>query len=98
MQANKQGLLQAFHRHAPLRGPEKGKLLTKNSNHSNAWPSHPWRDPGPEIGKLSEDYLTVRNQQMRTKNLTAEMQLAEPRGALIEKRLVRTKPPMCSSQ
>ena len=47
--------------------------------------------PGPEIGKLSEEYLTVRNQQMRTKNLTAEMQLAEPRGELIEKRLVENQ-------
>ena len=44
--------------------------------------------PGPQIGKLSEEYLTVRNQQMRTKNLTAEMQLAERRGELIEKKLV----------
>ena len=100
MQANKQGLLQAFHRHAPLRGPEKGKLLTKNSiiqmhGHptlgvTGAKPrlsSH----PGPEIGKLSEEYLTVRNQQMRTKNLTAEMQLAERRGELIEKRLVENQ-------
>ena len=44
--------------------------------------------PGPQIGKLSEEYLTVRNAQMRTKNLTAEMVLAERRGELIEKRLV----------
>jgi hypothetical protein len=44
--------------------------------------------PGPKIGKLSEEYLTVRNQQMRTKNLTAEMNLAERRDELIEKRLV----------
>ena len=44
--------------------------------------------PGPRIGKLSEEYLTVRNAQMRTKNLTAEMQLAERRGELIEKSLV----------
>jgi hypothetical protein len=35
--------------------------------------------PGPQIGKLSEEYLTVRNAQMRTKNLAAEMQLAERR-------------------
>jgi hypothetical protein len=44
--------------------------------------------PGPKIGKLSEEYLRVRNAQMRTKNLTAEMVLAERRGELIEKRLV----------
>ena len=44
--------------------------------------------PGPKIGKLSEEYLKIRNAQMRTKNLTAEMQLAERREELIEKRLV----------
>jgi hypothetical protein len=33
----------------------------------------------------------VRNEQMRTKNLTAEMQLAERRGELIEKRLVESQ-------
>jgi hypothetical protein len=44
--------------------------------------------PGPKIGKLSEEYLEIRNAQMRTKNLTAEMVLAERRGELIEKRLV----------
>ena len=43
---------------------------------------------GPKSGKLSEEYLEIRNAQMRTKNLTAEMQLAERRGELIEKRLV----------
>lgn len=32
--------------------------------------------PGPKIGKLSEDYLRVRNEQMRTKNLAAQMELA----------------------
>jgi hypothetical protein len=32
--------------------------------------------------------LEIRNQQMRTKNLTAEMVLAERREQLIEKRLV----------
>ena len=47
--------------------------------------------PGPQIGKLSEEYLTVRNQQMRTKNLTAEMELAERRGELTEKRLVESQ-------
>jgi hypothetical protein len=44
--------------------------------------------PGPQIGKLSEDYLGIRNRQMRTKALTAEMILAERRGELIEKRSV----------
>ena len=44
--------------------------------------------PGPQIGKLSEEYLEIRNRQMSTKALTAEMQLAERRGELIEKRLV----------
>jgi hypothetical protein len=44
--------------------------------------------PGPKIGKLSEEYLEIRNQQMRTKNLTAEMRLAERRGELIQKTLV----------
>jgi hypothetical protein len=38
--------------------------------------------------KLSPEYLKIRNAQIRTKNLTAEMQLAERRGELIEKRLV----------
>ena len=44
--------------------------------------------PGPKIGKLSEDYLRVRNRQMSTKALTAEMILAQQRGELNEKRLV----------
>ena len=44
--------------------------------------------PGAQIGKLSEEYLGIRNRQMSTKALTAEMQLAERRGELIEKRLV----------
>jgi hypothetical protein len=44
--------------------------------------------PGPGIGKLSEEYLGIRNRQMSTKALTAEMQLAERRGELIEKKLV----------
>jgi hypothetical protein len=47
--------------------------------------------PGPQIGKLSEEYLRVRNEQMRLKKLTAEMQLAERRGELIEKRLVEAQ-------
>jgi hypothetical protein len=41
-----------------------------------------------ELPELSREYLTIRNQQMRTKNLTAEMNLAERRGELIEKGLV----------
>jgi hypothetical protein len=41
-----------------------------------------------ELPELSREYLTIRNQQMRTKNLAAEMQLAERRGELIEKSLV----------
>src|SRR4030095_8286650 len=44
--------------------------------------------PGPKIGKLSEEYLEIRNRQMSTKALTAEMHLAERRGELIEKRLI----------
>jgi hypothetical protein len=41
-----------------------------------------------EMPELSREYLTIRNQQMRTKNLTAEMNLAERRDELIEKSLV----------
>jgi hypothetical protein len=44
--------------------------------------------PGPEIGKLSEEYLKIRNEQMHTKMLSAQMNLARERGELIEKRLV----------
>jgi hypothetical protein len=44
--------------------------------------------PGEEIGKLSEDYLRVRNRQMRTKAQTAEMILAKQREDLIQKDLV----------
>jgi hypothetical protein len=33
--------------------------------------------PGPKIGKLSEEYLRVRNEQMRTKNLAAQNRLPE---------------------
>ena len=53
--------------------------------------------PGPKIGKLSEEYLEIRNAQMRTKNLTAEMQLAERREELIEKRLSNARPLICLS-
>ena len=38
--------------------------------------------------ELSREYLEIRNAQMRTKNHTAEMVLAERRGELIEKTLV----------
>jgi hypothetical protein len=44
--------------------------------------------PDQKIGKLSEEYLPHRNDQMRTKHLAAQMLLAERRGELIEKRLV----------
>ncbi len=44
-----------------------------------------------ELPELSREYLEIRNQQMRTKNLAAEMQLAERRGELIEKRLVESQ-------
>ena len=47
--------------------------------------------PGPQIGKLSEEYLKIRNRQMNTKALTAEMQLAERRSELVEKRLVESQ-------
>ena len=40
------------------------------------------------MSELSREYLEIRNAQMRTKNHTAEMQLAERRGELIEKSLV----------
>jgi hypothetical protein len=38
--------------------------------------------------ELSREYLEIRNEQMRTKNLTAQMELAIRKGQLIEKRLV----------
>ena len=41
-----------------------------------------------ELPELSREYLEIRNAQMQTKNLTAEMVLAERREELIEKRLV----------
>jgi hypothetical protein len=39
-----------------------------------------------ELPELSRSYLEIRNQQMQTKNLTAEMVLAERLEQLIEKR------------
>jgi hypothetical protein len=44
--------------------------------------------PDPKIGELSEEYLELRNRQMSTKALTADMQLAERCGEPIEKSLV----------
>ena len=44
--------------------------------------------PGPRIGALSEEYLEIRNQQLRAKAFLAEMAAAVRRGELIEKRLV----------
>ena len=44
--------------------------------------------PGPEITRLSEEYLRVRNEQMKAKNQTARMLLAKARGEVIEKTLV----------
>jgi hypothetical protein len=41
-----------------------------------------------ELPELSRKYLEIRNEQMRTKNLAAQMVLAERRGELIEKKLV----------
>ncbi len=41
-----------------------------------------------EISKLSREYLTVRNKQMRAKAFLAETQAAERRGELIERKLV----------
>ena len=41
-----------------------------------------------KISELSEEYLRQRNDQMRAKNLTAQMALARERGELIEKRLI----------
>lgn len=47
--------------------------------------------PGPRIGALSEEYLEIRNQQLRAKAFLAEMAAAVRRGELIEKRLVTTQ-------
>jgi hypothetical protein len=41
-----------------------------------------------ELPVLSREYLLQRNEQMRTKNLTAQMELAIRRNELIEKSLV----------
>jgi hypothetical protein len=76
------------------KGPLFDELLTRN--HSvNDHPTQGVKAAKPrlkpakeELPKLSREYLEIRNAQMRTKNLTAEMVLAERRGELIEKRLV----------
>ena len=47
--------------------------------------------PGSRIGALSEEYLEIRNQQLRAKAFLAEMAAAVRRGELIEKRLVTTQ-------
>jgi len=58
-------------------------------DHSGVKAAKPRLKPAKEeLPELSREYLEIRNQQMRTKNLTAEMQLAERRGELIEKSLV----------
>jgi hypothetical protein len=44
--------------------------------------------PGPQIAKLSEEYLRVCNRGQRAKAQQSEMLLARARGELIEKRLV----------
>ena len=44
--------------------------------------------PGSRIGALSEEYLEIRNQQMRAKAFLAEMAAAVRRGELVEKKLV----------
>jgi hypothetical protein len=41
-----------------------------------------------ELPELNRNYLISRNAQIRAKTLRAEMELAERRGELIEKRLV----------
>jgi hypothetical protein len=70
-------------------------LLTLSKNFRPANPVQGVKESKPrfktareELPELSRSYLEIRNQQMRTKNLTAEMVLAERRGQLIEKRLV----------
>ena len=44
-----------------------------------------------ELPELSREYLEIRNAQMRTENLAAEVQLAERREELIEKCLVENQ-------
>jgi hypothetical protein len=54
----------------------------------NAKPPRLSSKPGPEITRLSEEYLRVRNEQMKAKNQTAQMLLAKTREELILKDLV----------
>jgi hypothetical protein len=44
--------------------------------------------PGPKIGKLSEEYLGIRNRQMDLKAKKAAMELAVQRGELVSRALV----------
>ena len=44
-----------------------------------------------ELPELSREYLQNRNAQMRSKNATAEIDLVQRRGELIEKRLVESQ-------
>jgi hypothetical protein len=44
-----------------------------------------------ELPRLSREYLLHRNEQMRTKNLKAQMELARERGELISKTLVQKR-------
>jgi phage terminase Nu1 subunit (DNA packaging protein) len=61
-------------------------------DHSGVKAAKPRLKPAKEeLPELSREYLLIRNEQMRTKNLMAEMQLAERRGELIEKRLVEAQ-------
>jgi hypothetical protein len=53
----------------------------------NAKPPSLSSKPGPQI-RLSEQYLRERNEQMRSKNLTAQMLLAKARVELILRTLV----------
>ncbi len=53
----------------------------------NAKPPRLSSKPGPQI-RLSEQYLRERNEQMRSKNLTAQMLLAKARVELILRTLV----------
>ena len=58
-------------------------------DHSGVKAAKPRLKPAKEeLPELSREYLEIRNAQMRTKNHTAEMVLAERRGELIEKKLV----------
>ena len=68
----------------PVQGVKESKLRFKSARE--------------ELPELSRSYLEIRNQQMRTKNLTAEMELAERRGELIERSWSNGKLRICSWQ